>query len=340
MLSNTTIIIPAHNRPERLQRLLNFYADTDVHILIPDSSDALYRGSIPNPERTLYRHLPRMHFFDKLLRVIDEIRTPYVLYCADDDFAIPSGIDAVTDFLDNNPDFSIAQGHYLTFTPKADGSVEFLPRYIRNFDNRIDNATAIDRLNNRRQQYASLLYGVTRSDIFKKIYSFCFRRDGSRRFSNLFLAEEYFNFAMLAHGKYATMPVFFSARERIEGSATVTTVPVRTVKTSPKYADEFAGYIEALSLMFADATGENFTKAEAVMREASAAAPQPFMLCLKRTIVDFMARHRAFAPLTSLADRRYAVKGLRAVAGMPSYPCNDTDNPDRRRIIEHVTDHK
>lgn len=132
MLENVTIVIPAHNRPERLQRLLNYYAETGARILVPDSSDKPFMGEYDR-RRVVYRHLPRMHFFLKLREVISLIDTEYVLWCADDDFAVPSGIEAVVDFLDKNPTFSIAQGHYLTFTPTAKG-VKFYPRYIRNFD--------------------------------------------------------------------------------------------------------------------------------------------------------------------------------------------------------------
>ena len=38
-LQNVTVIIPAHNRPERLRRLLDYYSRTDIKILVPDSSD-------------------------------------------------------------------------------------------------------------------------------------------------------------------------------------------------------------------------------------------------------------------------------------------------------------
>ena len=38
-LQNVTVIIPAHNRPKRLRRLLDYYSRTDIKILVPDSSD-------------------------------------------------------------------------------------------------------------------------------------------------------------------------------------------------------------------------------------------------------------------------------------------------------------
>lgn len=123
MLENVTVIIPAHNRPRRLQRLLDYYAGTGVRLLVPDSSDKPFAGRI-DPDTTTYLHRPRMHFFRKLRDVLPLITTDYVLYCADDDFAVPEAIRHITDFLDAHPDHAIAQGHYLTFTPEP-GRITF-----------------------------------------------------------------------------------------------------------------------------------------------------------------------------------------------------------------------
>ena len=127
-LQNVTVIIPAHNRPKRLRRLLDYYSRTDIKILVPDSSDHPFADAEKYPDIT-YLHRPKLHFLLKLKEVLPMISTPYVLYCADDDFAVPSGIAQMTAFLDEHPDYSTAQGHYLTFTPRK-GKISFYPRYI------------------------------------------------------------------------------------------------------------------------------------------------------------------------------------------------------------------
>ena len=109
-LQNVTVIIPAHNRPERLRRLLDYYSRTDIKILVPDSSDHPFADAEKYPDIT-YLHRPKLHFLLKLKEVLPMISTPYVLYCADDDFAVPSGIAQMTTFLDEHPDYSTAQGH-------------------------------------------------------------------------------------------------------------------------------------------------------------------------------------------------------------------------------------
>ena len=53
ILENVTVIIPAHNRPERLQRLLDYYRGTGLRVIVPDSSDALFTGRM-DPEQVVY----------------------------------------------------------------------------------------------------------------------------------------------------------------------------------------------------------------------------------------------------------------------------------------------
>lgn len=147
-LQNVTVIIPAHNRPERLRRLLDYYSRTDIKVLVPDSSDHPFADAEKYPDIT-YLHRPKLHFLLKLKEVLPMISTPYVLYCADDDFAVPSGIAQMTAFLDEHPDYSTAQGHYLTFTPHK-GKISFYPRYIRYFDKQVTGDTPRERLCKRR----------------------------------------------------------------------------------------------------------------------------------------------------------------------------------------------
>lgn len=333
MLENVTVIIPAHNRPRRLQRLLDYYAGTGVRLLVPDSSDKPFAGRI-DPDTTTYLHRPRMHFFRKLRDVLPLITTDYVLYCADDDFAVPEAIRQITEFLDAHPDYTIAQGHYLTFTPEP-GRITFYPRYIRNFDCAITDDSAAARMAGEKGMYASMLYGVARTDAFRSAYSYVFDERGEMRFTNLFLAEEFFNHAMLIHGKYATVPCFFSARERIKGSATETTVPLSVIKNAPEYAPEYEGFLTALAMMLSDREGMPLSDAMTCMRRISSAPIDKASVTFKRRVNAFMGRHKALAIGTRLSEWRYHQKGLRAVAGMPSYPCTFS-TPERAAIERAV----
>lgn len=335
MLSRLTIIIPAHNRPERLQRLLGYYAGTGARLLVPDSSDEPYTGPL-DQATTTYLHRPRLHFLLKLREVLPMISTPYVVYCADDDFAVPEGLRSVMDFLDASPAFSIAQGHYLTFTPLPDGRITFLPRYIRNFESRIYAPEPLERLASRSGIYASPLYSVARTEDFRHIYSRCFDpTTGRPRFLNLFLAEEYFMHAMLIRGSYATVPCFYSARERIPGSATSTTVPVSVVKTAPEHRPQYDGYITALATLLSESTGITVDEARTTMRRMCDIPPDKPSVMFKRRINAMLASHPLLRPLERLSEWRYARKGLRAVRDLSSYPCSFS-TPEKEKIIAAV----
>ena len=331
MLENVTILIPAHNRPERLARLIDYYRGTGATLVIPDSSDIRYSGDTGG-DNIIYRHYPHTHMLVKVRDVLGLITTPYVAYCADDDFAVPEGLAAVARFLDTNPEYCIAQGHYLTFTPGRDGRVEFTPRYIRNFDCRIDADSPLDRLSAEKGMYASLLYALTRTSIFRNIYSHCFDSSGKLLFRNLFLAEEYFNHAALLEGKYATLPVFFSARERIKGSATDITVPSSVIKNSPEYAAEYNGFLRALADSITSATG---LPADEALRHAEAISHAPVdskSVLFKRRVNAILGKSRWLRWASNISEWRYHQKGIKAVRGMDSYPCR-TITPQIEKII-------
>lgn len=333
MNSNTTVIIPAHNRPQRLQRLLDYYAGSGIRIIVPDSSTEKFTGHY-DPDTTTYLHRPGLHFLLKIKEILPMISTPYVLYCADDDFAVPEAIEQITDFLDHNPGYSIAQGHYLTFIPTPK-KITFLPRYIRNFDSRVTSDDPAVRLEEKRHGvYAPLLYGVARTDAFRTIYSYCFNDDGKLRFENLFLAEEFFNNAMLIMGKYATLPCFFSAREQIPGSATSFTTPISVIKSSPEQRWQYDGYLTALASLLADRSPMPFTEALALIARLEDTPADTAPITFKRRVVYFLGRHRILAPLERLSVWRYNRKGLKAVRGMESYPC--TFSTPQRLAIEQA----
>lgn len=329
-LQNVTVIIPAHNRPERLRRLLDYYSRTDIRILVPDSSNEPFADASHYPT-AVYLHRPRLHFLLKIKEVLPMIRTPYVFYCADDDFTVPAAIAQMAAFLDEHPDYCTAQGHYLTFTPRKK-KISFYPRYIRYFDKQITGETPRERLSQEKNMYASLLYSVIRTDAFQEMYAACFNPDGSLRFRNLFLAEEFFNHAALIFGNYATLPCFYSARERIAGSATDTTVPVSVIKTSPEYQSEYQGFLLALAELLKAQEGE---EAISFIRTISDMPRDTAQISGKRKVLEFTHKYVLLRWLNKLADRRYVQKGLKAVKGMQSYPCTFS-TPEKEEIIRAI----
>lgn len=333
-LENVSVIIPAHNRPERLQRLLDYYRGTGVRVIVPDSSVNRFNGRM-DPDQVIYIHRPSEHFLLKIREILPLIKTDYVLYCADDDFAVPEAIEHMVEFLDSHPSYSCAQGHYLTFTPRKGRRIEFSPRYIRYFDNRVTAPTAAGRLAQISGMYASLLYGVVRTDAFRRTYEYCFDSHGEMRFRNLYLAEEFFHNSMLIHGDYATLPYFYSAREQIRNSAAQTTVPSSVIKNSEEYRPEFEGFVRGLTLLLVEREALAESEAEKLVRRAVLAPVDRPSVLFKRRVNAFIGRHRFLRWAERLSEWRYRQKGLRAVQGMESYPCTVL-TPPIEKIIHAV----
>jgi len=120
-----TIVVPTNNRPDCVKRLLAYYSACQLNqsIIIADGSSEEIR--IVNREtvysfsglRILYldRYPPDTRFNDRLSDALERVNTSYCVICADDDFITPEGMNQSVDFLESNPDFSVAHGFYMCF---------------------------------------------------------------------------------------------------------------------------------------------------------------------------------------------------------------------------------
>ena len=115
---NITCLVPTHNRPHFLRRLLQFYQQFPLpcSYFVVDSSrpDAAAENvaAIEQARRTLnitYRHFD-VDMMTKCTRALEQIDSPYVVFCADDDYLLPLAVKHCRDFLEQHPDYSVAQG--------------------------------------------------------------------------------------------------------------------------------------------------------------------------------------------------------------------------------------
>ncbi|TWU16530.1 TIGR00180 family glycosyltransferase [Allorhodopirellula heiligendammensis] len=116
-----TLLTPTHNRPPFLRRMIRFFSQIELAfpIVIVDSSDSEHAAQnrricedAANTLNVLYRHhgLP----FDlKCYQGLSEVETPYVSFCADDDFQFPAVVQQCVEFLIQNDDYSVAQGRVI-----------------------------------------------------------------------------------------------------------------------------------------------------------------------------------------------------------------------------------
>ncbi len=113
-----TCLIPTYNRPAFLRRLFQFYEQCPLpcSFFVADSSrpdaaaenlDVIHRmrGSF----NITYRHFDA-DVVNKIHQALQQIDTPYVVLCADDDCLLPPALEHCVEFLETHSDYSVAQG--------------------------------------------------------------------------------------------------------------------------------------------------------------------------------------------------------------------------------------
>lgn len=171
------ILIPTYNRPSYLKRILSYYDsfDTGFKIIVADSSVDKYKimnrdliTSVENLNiKYLDHYLPSLNPHHKLALAVQHVRAKYCVFCADDDFVIPNGIEESIKFLDENPDYICAHGRYMNY------SLNHNTFYWKDIypDKSINIDDPIDRLYCHFQKYCQILYSTHRTLQRKVIYN-------------------------------------------------------------------------------------------------------------------------------------------------------------------------
>ena len=148
MAQKVTIFLPTYDRPEMLCKTLAFLQDTPDRfpIIVADGSNdhngrknavaCRQAGSnvtyfhFPTPVEALPpteiplledHHKIIANYYRRYLHALDQIVTPYVVHCSDDDLLIPETVAESAEFLDQNADYVACHGMYFNFRYLTDG---------------------------------------------------------------------------------------------------------------------------------------------------------------------------------------------------------------------------
>lgn len=237
-----TILIPSHNRHRYLNRIISYYEQFNVKVLIADSSNQVYGPSMPNQNFTYY-HLPHLSLPKKLAFALSKISTKYVAMCADDDFITKNGIEHCISFLNENTDYIAAQGNCVCYN-KADTinkAVEFYPMYFDQLNFEIYRNDFFDRIDLFFKQYRTIFCAVHYTKILQLTFS------QTINISNLFLNEYLTAIIPLSMGMYKELNVFYQVRENAEDSGDKTTDNLDRIIENEKYKEEFNLYINYIA---------------------------------------------------------------------------------------------
>ena len=233
-----TVLIPTYNRPAYLKRILSYYHQygKNLPVLIADSSldenKWLNRETVSSFHDASFSYLdkyePSTNAYHKMLDALEQVSTEYCVLCADDDFVTPSGITAAVAFLDINPDFSIAHGHYLGFRLDIGSGSDPEFRWLMQYRYQsITHTEPKDRLSHYLSNcFVPTMYAVCRTNFKKMIFAEVIRSTSDYEFSEL-LHE----LLVFIYGKMKYLDILYAARDNTSGH-TVTNSMLDFVKGS------------------------------------------------------------------------------------------------------------
>lgn len=183
MNKNYTILIPTINRVNFLKRILNYYNnfEEDFKIIIGDSSTK--ENKLINKKNMLAfsnldilyldHYSSKINSHHKFADMVNYVDREYCVFCADDDFIIPNGINQSVTFLEKNSDFSVAQGRYIGFSVKNNdkkGTKQFY--WISRYTNEsIIFSDPKDRMYEHLSNYTlPTVFAVHRTELLKMVY--------------------------------------------------------------------------------------------------------------------------------------------------------------------------
>ncbi len=222
MNKNYTILIPTINRINFLKRILNYYNsfEEDFKIIIGDSStdenklinkknmstfsnlDILYFDHYSSKINSHYKFADMVNYADK----------KYCVFCADDDFVIPNGINQSVTFLEKNSDFSVAQGRFIGFSiknSKNKGLKQFhwIPIYT---NESIIFSDPKDRMYEHLSNYTlPTLFAVHRTELLKMVYKELL----NSKVDPMQFGEFLPSILDLIYGKKKSLDVLYAARQ-------------------------------------------------------------------------------------------------------------------------------
>lgn len=256
-----TILIPTHERPNYLKRILFYYLNLDVNVFVADSSA---QSTFINQANVKYLHLPGVLMMDKIKQALELITTEYVIMNADDDFVELDSVIKGCDFLSNNPDYSSVQGCYVGFEICKEGVSQMYPIYPQLCGINICQNSSELRLYAFYQNYAQLFYSLSRTILFKRVYHDAIKN----KIENYNLVELMLAFYNIIDGKNKTLPLFWSLREsglREAVSYGAITDGLEVIATSNDYKDEYERFINCISLFLAEKEEVIYDEAKAIV---------------------------------------------------------------------------
>ena len=291
-----SVVIPTYNRPAYLKRILSYYHQygSGLPIIIADSSseenNKRNRETIDSFNDSCFSYIDKYDTstsaFHKILDALQQVSTEYCVLCADDDFVTPNGIKQSVDFLEHNPDFTVAHGRYIRFMLGGGGSGTGkifswfnygLPPEIKpsskpastlshiNMGPSITFPGAVERLHyHLSNYYIPTVYAVHKTDFIKMVWVETQNNTCDGHFGELLPSM-----LTLIHGKMKCLDVFYGARDASTARA-VYWRPLNDYSTA-EYNEEYTKFKGCLAMHLSAESGLDTEASGKVIDDAMAA---------------------------------------------------------------------
>jgi len=205
-----TLIIPTHERHKYLERVLDYYSSATFRIIVGDSTKTTF-SKLHKFKNIEYYHLPDIPIIEKLNKMLNLVESPYAVFCADDDFIIPTGLNESIKFLEENKDYVVAHGQYCSFE-KTNDKYSWRKAEYKHYS--LVQENPLERFIHHFSHYKlPTFYAVHRTELLRYVWKCDLKDINDARFGELLPT-----LIALIHGKMKTLDIFYAARERIETS--------------------------------------------------------------------------------------------------------------------------
>lgn len=256
-----TIVIPTYNRPKHLKRSLNYWGRADYfNVIVADGSVERFGGEIPSNANYFYDNKQR--YVQRWIDGLKKVKTPYVAICAEDDFLSFNGLKTCIDFLNNHADYVSTQGHAIAFNIDERKNIRATMLNLKMIGHHIDGNTANERLNQLfSDEYIYQIYSVYRTEILRLAFEACIEQE------NGYYYELGAAIIPTIFGKHKVLPIFYSAREYIFGSAGNVYEAPRFDILKPEGLIEYENWRDKIARILSETEGVSFDAALIVIED-------------------------------------------------------------------------
>lgn len=236
-----TILVPTHDRPQFLRRLLKFYSQCrpKFFFMVVDSSQSVFAeenrqivDGVSDRLNIVYRHNP-LSFFEKISSELGRVTTPFVALCADDDCLLPETVVSCVEYLATKSGYSSVLGH----KAQLNTTIHRWPSHLKILKGySIERDSILERCRMMATRWYSNFYAVHHTTTLQRNFQIVAANSSSRSLPQL--PEMLMSQLSVICGRIKVLPAMYSISQRHESNCTNTVA--RCLQPNPEqYYEQF-----------------------------------------------------------------------------------------------------